>query len=335
MTGQIVGILCRVFVGLLLGAAAGMLYCGLVSAVHVGVYGRFDHFSGFAVGCMMVGGLLGLLGGGAWTLTLRPPGLSVAKTGARAGAETGGHKVDRSPMFKWANSEASASKIATLRSANTDRDMGAIEIYPVPQQNRTAREQLERHLPLCRCRQRGGSSMHSNTATHSQIETVAAALTEAAYPVALRHGTMASWVDLELELWKVLSETLQRMGQGLFRAPADARSQRDGRRAAPVSAKPMFERLVTYFGLDEADAPTSRRFLSYKIIAGPGPSEDAGLASIITLALSDQRERCGYCQNVHTVEKGGAEAAMAAAIHYLDAYHSGERLRKVESDVRI
>ncbi len=51
------------------------------------------------------------------------------------------------------------------------------------------------------------------------IETVAAILTEAAYPVALRHATVDSWVDLELELWKVLTETLQRMGTDCFELP--------------------------------------------------------------------------------------------------------------------
>ena len=50
-------------------------------------------------------------------------------------------------------------------------------------------------------------------------ETVAARLTEAVYPVALRHATVDSWVDLELELWKVLTETLQRMGTDCFELP--------------------------------------------------------------------------------------------------------------------
>jgi hypothetical protein len=40
------------------------------------------------------------------------------------------------------------------------------------------------------------------------IETVAARLTEAVYPVALRHATVDSWVDLELELWKVLTRSI-------------------------------------------------------------------------------------------------------------------------------
>jgi hypothetical protein len=51
------------------------------------------------------------------------------------------------------------------------------------------------------------------------IETVAARLTEAVYPVALRYATVDSWVDLELELWKVLTETLQRMGTDCSELP--------------------------------------------------------------------------------------------------------------------
>jgi hypothetical protein len=105
---------------------------------------------------------------------------------------------------------------------------------------------------------------------------------------------------------------------------------------APQSepGKPLLERLVTYFGLDENNKPSLGRFLSYEIIAGPGPDEDSGFASIITLALSDSSDRCDSCQHVHSVEKGGAAAAMAAAIRYLDAYHDGQHLQKVESDVR-
>ena len=51
------------------------------------------------------------------------------------------------------------------------------------------------------------------------IETVAARLTEAAFPVAQGHGTVDSWNDLELELWKVLTETLQRMGTDCSELP--------------------------------------------------------------------------------------------------------------------
>ena len=42
----------------------------------------------------------------------------------------------------------------------------------------------------------------------TRLEALVAKLTEAAYPVALRHGVQGSWVDLELDLWKALGDTL-------------------------------------------------------------------------------------------------------------------------------
>jgi len=42
------------------------------------------------------------------------------------------------------------------------------------------------------------------------LDSLVAQLTEAAYPVALRHGGKGSWVDLELDLWKALGQALQK-----------------------------------------------------------------------------------------------------------------------------
>jgi hypothetical protein len=42
------------------------------------------------------------------------------------------------------------------------------------------------------------------------VENFAAELTDAAYPVALRHGVAGSSIDLELDLWRALGETVQR-----------------------------------------------------------------------------------------------------------------------------
>jgi hypothetical protein len=42
------------------------------------------------------------------------------------------------------------------------------------------------------------------------VEDLAAELTDAAYPVALRHGVAGSSIDLELDLWKALREELRR-----------------------------------------------------------------------------------------------------------------------------
>jgi hypothetical protein len=49
-------------------------------------------------------------------------------------------------------------------------------------------------------------------ADHS-FETIAAELTAAAYPVALRHAVGDRWLDLELELWRALAETVRKLIQ--------------------------------------------------------------------------------------------------------------------------
>jgi len=92
--------------------------------------------------------------------------------------------------------------------------------------------------------------------------------------------------------------------------------------------------LVSFFGLDENERTGFQRYFCYHVIAGPGPTAGAGVASIATLALHDESQRCTSCKRFHTVEAGGPAAALAAAVRYLDAYHEQGHLRKVQSDVR-
>jgi hypothetical protein len=91
--------------------------------------------------------------------------------------------------------------------------------------------------------------------------------------------------------------------------------------------------LVSYFGLDEQEEPNLRRYFSYHILAGPGPTKGTGVAFIKTLAVSHESERCTYCQTVHMSASGPA-SAIARAVRYLDAVHQGRHLRKVQSPVR-
>jgi hypothetical protein len=44
-------------------------------------------------------------------------------------------------------------------------------------------------------------------------ETLAAELTDAVFPVALSFGVADSWLDLELDLWHALAETVERFGR--------------------------------------------------------------------------------------------------------------------------
>ena len=57
--------------------------------------------------------------------------------------------------------------------------------------------------------------------TEQLLTALAAELTAAAYPVALRHAVGDRWLDLELELWRVLTETVQRWAEP-YREPDDA-----------------------------------------------------------------------------------------------------------------
>jgi hypothetical protein len=96
----------------------------------------------------------------------------------------------------------------------------------------------------------------------------------------------------------------------------------------------MLDCLVSYFGLDEEERPTYRRYFLYHILAGPGPMTGSGLASITTLAIYDNAERCTSCQHFHAADTGGPAAAIAKAIQYLDVYHAEDHLRRVQSEIR-
>jgi hypothetical protein len=46
------------------------------------------------------------------------------------------------------------------------------------------------------------------------LENLAAELTNAAYPVVLRHGVGVKWLDLELDLWKAMLESVKKLDRG-------------------------------------------------------------------------------------------------------------------------
>jgi hypothetical protein len=96
----------------------------------------------------------------------------------------------------------------------------------------------------------------------------------------------------------------------------------------------MSDCTVSYFGSDCASDGLPRRYYCYLVVAGPGPSAEAGVATITTLAVYEGDRPCSYCQNWFFARSGGPEAAMAQALLYLDAFHQGHRLHKVVSQTR-
>lgn len=57
------------------------------------------------------------------------------------------------------------------------------------------------------------------------LENLAAELTNAAYPVALRHGAGRNWLDLELDLWRAMSETVRKLERPKSEIPPYARAR--------------------------------------------------------------------------------------------------------------
>jgi hypothetical protein len=66
--------------------------------------------------------------------------------------------------------------------------------------------------------------LKETTVSHSNatLEDFAAQLTQAAYCVALRHGVKDSWLDVEIELWRVLADGLNRQRFPLDFAPSQS-----------------------------------------------------------------------------------------------------------------
>jgi hypothetical protein len=96
----------------------------------------------------------------------------------------------------------------------------------------------------------------------------------------------------------------------------------------------MLDCLVSYFSEETNAEGLPNRYLAYHVVAGPGPRAEGGVASITPLAAYDENGICETCERVIAVKAGGPAAALEEALVYMDAYHEGDRLRKVQSEVR-
>ena len=96
----------------------------------------------------------------------------------------------------------------------------------------------------------------------------------------------------------------------------------------------MMHCLVNYFGFGADGRGRPLRYYSYHVVGGPGPGlvDGSGAASITLLAAGDPYEICHILQHFHVVAEGGAAAAIEKAVHYLDAFHAEDRLRKVRTE---
>jgi hypothetical protein len=96
----------------------------------------------------------------------------------------------------------------------------------------------------------------------------------------------------------------------------------------------MLDCLVYYFSEDTNAEGMPRRYVSYHVVAGPGPIPEGGVASITPLAAYYENVICETCERVLAVNAGGPVAAMEEALVYVNAYHESDGLRMVRSEVR-
>src|SRR5579872_1169988 len=89
----------------------------------------------------------------------------------------------------------------------------------------------------------------------------------------------------------------------------------------------MLDCLVTFFSENTNAEGLPRRYLSYHVIAGPGPSPESGVASITPLTAYDENTICDTCERVFAVKAGGPAAAIEMALLYVGGYHEADRLR--------
>ena len=67
----------------------------------------------------------------------------------------------------------------------------------------------------------------ATAARDAVLDDFAAELTRAAYHVALRHGAADMWLDLELDLWRALTDAVKQWGRKPPRAKGRSASEID------------------------------------------------------------------------------------------------------------
>src|SRR5439155_614851 len=111
------------------GAFLGALYAALVGTVHLGAYGRWEGIPAFAVGCILVGAVFGLLGCVLWAVwgeaawgsagsespASSSPGSGPGPSAARAGSSPGDPRTTATPSPPSARPWTPASTGSTPR----------------------------------------------------------------------------------------------------------------------------------------------------------------------------------------------------------------------------
>ncbi len=68
-------------------------------------------------------------------------------------------------------------------------------------------------MHVANCVEKKGTIMARELQHGPGFDDLVAELTEAAYPIALRHKGGENWLDLELDLWRAMAQTVQKWEQ--------------------------------------------------------------------------------------------------------------------------
>jgi hypothetical protein len=95
----------------------------------------------------------------------------------------------------------------------------------------------------------------------------------------------------------------------------------------------MVDCLVSYFSVKAHRDGMPLQYLCYRVIGGPGPTAQGGVA-VITLVGTKNPSETELYHYLHAVQTGGPRAAVNAALNYLDAVHMKSDLARAQTEVR-
>lgn len=94
----------------------------------------------------------------------------------------------------------------------------------------------------------------------------------------------------------------------------------------------MLDCLVSYYSAKAHRDGMPLQYLCYRVIAGPGPTAEGGVA-VITLVGAKNPGESDLYHHLHAVQTGGPRAALTAALNYLDAVHQKDDLARAQTEI--
>ena len=95
----------------------------------------------------------------------------------------------------------------------------------------------------------------------------------------------------------------------------------------------MLDCLVSYYSATAHCDGMPMQYVCYQVVSGPGPTAAGGVAVITVVGAKNARDGNLY-HHLHAVQVGGPDAALKAALKYLDAIQHKDDLARAQTEVR-